>query len=140
MYIVNKRYHFYSAHRNQNLSDKCHNLHGHVYRVKFTFKFDENGSNGATLIFGDIDNTIEPLIKKLDHTTLVGTKDEQLLRAIGANKDVFGDVVYVPFEVTSVENMCKFLFDTIRETEIGVHLYSVSIKETESSEVIYSKE
>jgi 6-pyruvoyltetrahydropterin/6-carboxytetrahydropterin synthase len=29
-----KDYHFYTAHRNENLRDKCRNIHGHTYYLK----------------------------------------------------------------------------------------------------------
>ena len=36
--IIQKEYKFYAAHRNEELTDKCRNLHGHRYGVTCFFE------------------------------------------------------------------------------------------------------
>ena len=60
---INKKYHFYAGHRNENLDDKCRNLHGHTYYVTMDFDFTEfNQATGITMLFSDIDSIVNPII------------------------------------------------------------------------------
>ena len=55
--VIKKKFHFYAAHRNETLNDKCYNLHGHVYRFKVFV--DTKVKNGKIdVLFSDIDNYV----------------------------------------------------------------------------------
>ena len=41
MIQIEKKYHFYAAHRNKNADEKCGRIHGHTYKVICSFKFEE---------------------------------------------------------------------------------------------------
>ena len=38
---IEKKYHFYAAHRNKKADEKCGRIHGHTYKVKCIFEFTE---------------------------------------------------------------------------------------------------
>ena len=61
--IIQKQYKFYAAHRNEQLLDKCRNLHGHRYGLVCFFEVERDGA--LSTLFGDFDDKIEPLIKEL---------------------------------------------------------------------------
>ena len=72
--IIEKKYKFYAAHRNEELADKCRNLHGHRYGLRCFFEVERSGS--ITTLFGDFDSRVEPLLKEqYDHAMLVNVND-----------------------------------------------------------------
>lgn len=133
-----KEYHFFAAHRNENLIDKCYNLHGHTYTIKVGLAFEEKDFNvvsGVFLNFNEIDKVMEPLIKEFDHATIVSEKDSQLVKCVEQFKDIFGKVVMMP-QATSVENLAKVISIRIQQTNLKKCLSWISIKETTTSEVV----
>ena len=71
--IIQKQYKFYAAHRNEQLLDKCRNLHGHRYGLVCFFEVERDGA--LSTLFGDFDDKIEPLIKNCyDHCFIVIVK------------------------------------------------------------------
>jgi 6-pyruvoyltetrahydropterin/6-carboxytetrahydropterin synthase len=133
-----KDYHFYTAHRNENLRDKCRNIHGHTYYLKIGLRFltsEFNVESGIYLNFNDVDAHMEPLVKSLDHATLVSKKDSLLVECVSQYPDIFGKIVLMP-EATSVENLTQFIANLIRTTPLGKNLAFISIKETTTSEVV----
>ena len=60
--VIEKKYHFYAAHRNKGGGIKCGRIHGHTYDVKCHFKFNEINESGISCLFSDIDKLVEPII------------------------------------------------------------------------------
>ena len=72
--IIQKSYKFYAAHRNEELEDKCRNLHGHRYGLRCFFEVERSGS--ISTLFEDFDSKIEPLLKsEYDHAMLINVND-----------------------------------------------------------------
>lgn len=126
--VVEKKYHFYAAHRNKSAGIKCGRLHGHTYEVICSFKF-EKLENGITMLFSDIDKIVEPIIKKYDHYLLLHDEDPlcDLLDSINE------EYVPLPFE-TSAENLCLWIFSQITQY---LPIKKIQLAETKSSNVIY---
>ena len=61
--IIQKSYKFYAAHRNEQLADKCHNLHGHRYGITCYFEVERTGA--LTTLFADFDAMTESKITSL---------------------------------------------------------------------------
>ena len=72
---IEKKYHFYAAHRNKEAGEKCGRIHGHTYNVVCWFTFDAM-ENGITMLFSDIDDRIEPIVKEYDHYLLMDANDD----------------------------------------------------------------
>ncbi|WP_162555954.1 6-carboxytetrahydropterin synthase [Reichenbachiella versicolor] len=128
---VIKKYHFYAAHRNEYLENKCSNLHGHTYYVEVKLSIEEVDGRGITMLFEDIDNYIDPIIKEYDHITFINSSDKELLNALtplGMKLKVFD----FP---TSAENICKQLYTDIKN--VGIPVVEVALRETTSSVVVY---
>lgn len=133
MVNIEKKYHFYAAHRNHAGGEKCGRIHGHVYRIKCVFEFNEINEGGITYLFSDIDLKVEPIIKSYCHWFLLYEQDP-LCNYLDVAKEPFKKV---PFQ-TSAENLAIFLFSQIyNETKLPI--IRIELAETESSTVIYDK-
>lgn len=131
MIKIQKKYHFYAGHRNKTAGEKCSRLHGHTYDVICKFNFT-NMKDGVTVLFSEIDNLVEPIIKYYDHYFLIWEKDKLC--------EVFelADEPYrkLPFE-SSAENMAIWLFTRIKN-ETKLPICEIHLAETKSSTIIYN--
>lgn len=129
--IIQKKYHFYAAHRNKAGGEKCGRIHGHTYEVKCYFEFNQINEGGITYLFSDIDKLVEPIIKEYCHWFLIYENDPLVSLLELANEKI----KKLPFE-TSAENMSVWLFNRIqRETKLPI--IKIELAETKSSNVIY---
>lgn len=136
--IIRKDYKFYAAHRNEELDDKCRNLHGHRYGVSCFFVVERKGA--VSTLFGEFDAVIEPFLKEeYDHGLLINVKDP-LYETLRHHTQRTGECLKMKtFDVpTSVENLSLKLFTEI--TELGFQLDRLEIRETDTSVVIYTHE
>ena len=136
--IIQKQYKFYAAHRNETLSDKCRNLHGHRYGVRCHFEVERMGD--ISTLFGDFDSKIEPWLKQnYDHGLLINRHDP-LFETLQLHTQRTGEVFRLNIfnGPTSVENLCHKLFSEI--TEMGFRLARLEIQETDTSTVIYDRQ
>ena len=136
--IIRKEYKFYAAHRNEDLHDKCSNIHGHRYGVICFFEVERTGS--ISTLFSDFDAKIEPYLKSnYDHAMLINVNDPLYLTLCDHMKRTGEDFRFKKFnEPTSVENLSWHLFSEI--TAMGFILAKIEVKETDSSVFIYSKQ
>ena len=130
--IIERKYHFYAAHRNKSAGIKCGRLHGHTYDIVVHIKI-EKLNNGIGILFSDIDQKIEPIIKDYDHYLLLDEKDT-LCEILELAEEKF---VKLPFE-TSAENLSIWLFTRIKN-ETKLPIVKIEFAETKSSNVIYEK-
>jgi 6-pyruvoyltetrahydropterin/6-carboxytetrahydropterin synthase len=136
--IIRKYYKFYAAHRNEQLSDKCRNLHGHRYGVVCYFEVERTGA--LTTLFGDFDALIEPLLREqYDHGMLIH-RDDPLYATLVDHMHRTGESLRLKvFDApTTVENLAFQLFSEI--TDLGLRLARIEIRETDSSVVEYTRE
>ena len=134
MIEIEKKYHFYAGHRNKNADEKCGRLHGHTYYITCTFQGgDISAYSGITLLFGDIDKLVEPIIKSYDHYFLLYEKDN-LCEVFDLANEPY---IKLPFE-TSAENMAIWLFTRIKN-ETKLPIKKIELRETTSSKVVYEE-
>lgn len=136
--IIQKQYKFYAAHRNEELNDKCRNLHGHRYGVTCFFEVERTGS--LTTLFADFDMSIEPFLKReYDHAMMIHVKDP-LYHTLIRHMQETGDKLRLKCFIrpTTVENLAHQLFTEI--TEMGFRLSSLEIRETDTSVISYTRE
>jgi 6-pyruvoyl-tetrahydropterin synthase len=129
--IVQKKYHFYAAHRNKQADEKCGRIHGHTYNVLCYFKFDSISDGGITCLFSNIDKLVEPIIKEHCHYLLLYEKDPLVITLELANEEF----KILPFE-TSAENLSIWLLTRIKN-ETQLPIIKIELAETKSSNVIY---
>lgn len=129
--IIEKKYHFYAAHRNKLAGEKCGRIHGHTYDIKCFFNFNNIGDGGITCLFSDIDKMVKPIIKEHCHWFLLYERDSLCELLDLANEPY----LKLPFE-TSAENMAIWLLTRIKN-EINLPIYKIELGETKSSTIIY---
>ena len=136
--IIRKEYKFHAAHRNEELQDKCRNLHGHRYGVTCFFEVERNGS--ISTLFGDFDSVIEPFLKReYDHSMLMHVNDP-LYESLTDYIQKTGDSLKLKLfpRPTSAENLAHQLFTEI--TLMGFRLKRLEIRETDTSVVEYTRD
>jgi len=140
MITIARKYHFYAAHRNETLNDKCRNIHGHTYYVTVYLTFSEpDKKTGVTMLFGEIDKMIEPIIKTMDHSFLINENDPlvKYLRMFQDSERCSLKLFYCK-DVTSVENLAKWIWEEIKNLYIPNALnLIVEVQETQSATVLY---
>ncbi len=134
--IIQKEYKFYAAHRNEELLDKCRNLHGHRYGVRCFFRVERTGSYST--LFGDFDSRIEPHLKEhYDHGMLIHIHDPLYATLCDHMRRTGETLKLKTFErPTSVENLAHMLFSEI--TAMGFELAKLEIRETDTSVIEYT--
>jgi 6-pyruvoyltetrahydropterin/6-carboxytetrahydropterin synthase len=125
---IEKKYHFYAAHRNKEAGKKCGRIHGHTYHVTCIFDFEYRDS--ICMLFSDIDAIVEPIIKAYDHHLILCSNDS-LCDILNKADEPF---IELPFP-TSAENMACHLFNRIKDA--GMNIVRVELAETQTSKVIY---
>ena len=136
--MIQKQYKFYAAHRNQELPDKCSNLHGHRYGITCFFEVERTGS--LTTLFADFDAKIEPFLKtEYDHGMLIHI-DDPLYETLVGHIQRTGETLKLKrfSRPTTVENLSHQLFTEI--TEMGFRLNRLEVRETDTSVVSYTRE
>lgn len=135
--IIQKDYKFYAAHRNEQLVDKCQNLHGHRYGIRCFFEVERNGSYST--LFADFDERIEPLLKsEYDHSMLINVHDSMYETLQHHMRRTGEHLKLKEFDApTTVENLAFKLFTEI--TALGFMLNLLEVRETDSSVVVYSR-
>lgn len=129
--LIEKKYHFYAAHRNKGAGEKCGRIHGHTYNVKIWLNTEEKDASGVTILFSDIDAKIEPIIKEYDHYFILN-QDDKLCEILNLANEPYKSV---PFE-TSLENLCVWFYVRIKN-ETGLPIFKIELQETKTSKVIY---
>lgn len=135
--IIQKQYKFYAAHRNEELQDKCRNLHGHRYGLTCHFQVERTGSYST--LFSDFDDKIGPFLKEFyDHGMLINVSDPLYQTLKNHMLEHGEDLKLREFEgPTSVENLAHQLFTEI--TRMGFELVRLDVQETDTSIVSYDR-
>lgn len=136
-----KHFHFYAAHRNQHLNDKCSNLHGHAYRAEARFDCGSPAyASGVTILFDEVEDICRPVIQSFDHALLLDRGDPDARRLLDVQ--ACGKVMMMD-KATSLENVALHLFDLLDQacdgTPLRMRLMDIRIAETGSSEIEVSR-
>lgn len=123
---ITKHFHFYAAHRNEEIGGKCGSIHGHRYGIAVTVAEPRNGS--ITILFEDIEAKAKPIIDAMDHALLLNVSDPA--RAALIESGACCRVYEVPFP-TSAENMAEHLLSELRLA--GLNVVELSLQETDTS-------
>lgn len=136
--LIQKDYKFYAAHRNEELQDKCRNLHGHRYGIRCFFAVERTGSYST--LFATFDDRIEPFLKReYDHGMLINIYDP-LYETLCDHMQRTGERLKLKrfTEPTSVENLAYQLFTEI--SDMGFQLERLEVRETDTSVLAYTRE
>ncbi len=130
MVYITRRERFNSAHRlfnprwtdeeNYKIYGKCANpnWHGHNYELFVTIKGKVNPESGIIINLKDLSQLINlRIIEKLDH------------------KNLNIEVDFLQGQIVSTENMVKAIWQELEPgvRELGAHLHSIKLSETENN-------
>ena len=127
---IAKEFHWEMGHRLPFHNGKCKNLHGHSYKCMVELTGDPD-SNGMVIDYFDVKKVIGPIINELDHSFMVCKDDMEVIEVL---EKLNSQKVVVDFETTA-ENICLFLLDRIKSSNLPSNIKSVKVKvlETENT-------
>jgi len=108
--IVAKRFNWEAAHRLPWHEGKCKQIHGHSYKMIVEFDGELN-EKGMVVDFNDIKKMIEPIVKQIDHATIISSNDTELKELFEAKSWKY---FLLPFDSTA-ENLCNYFLGLIIE-------------------------
>jgi 6-pyruvoyltetrahydropterin/6-carboxytetrahydropterin synthase len=130
--LIIKETKFFASHRNQELADKCINLHGHKYEVKLAYRLPRT-TGGITTLFSELEDQFMSVISKYDHAALWDKNDPLYQHIVKGGFDLKAVVFDGP---TSVENLCFKLFGEVYA--LNPNLIWIEVKETTTSTIHYN--
>lgn len=96
--LITKEFKFEAAHRLESHAGKCHNLHGHSYRVEVAFAGElasAGPSSGMVVDFGDVSKVMNAIISEIDHKFLMA-EDNQTTQLYSALEGREVAHLYIP--------------------------------------------
>lgn len=129
---VTKEFHFYAAHRNEEIGGKCGNIHGHRYGLTVTVQEPRNCS--VTVLFEDLERWVQREIVGLADHSLLLNRDDPCADAL-VSSGACGKVFWIDGP-TSCENLAELFFSMLRS--VGANVVSLTLKETDTSSVTVS--
>ncbi len=140
MYRLKTEHSFDAAHFLANYQGKCHNIHGHHWRVVLEAEGAELNSDtqqdGMLVDFGILKQDLRSVVNEFDHTLIVesGSLSPALCELL--RREDFS-VTEVPFRPTA-ERFARYIFD--RMTACGYSVYRCMVYETETNCAEYLRE
>ena len=131
MYYVSKIFHFDAAHRLYDYEGKCHNLHGHTWKVEITLSGELN-DEGMVVDFNKIEDVVGSFIDDtLDHSTILNEKDS-LLKKIDTKHVVLEN------DPTS-EHLAEFIYNVVSQRLPETTIESVTVWESPTSYATFKR-
>lgn len=127
---IAKEFTWEMGHRLPFHEGKCRNLHGHSYKCMIELG-GEPDTNGMVLDYYDMKKIIEPILDELDHSFMVFSGDKELIEVLDK---LNSKKVVVDFQTTA-ENICIYLLDEIKSSDIPANIHSLKVRvlETENT-------
>lgn len=147
MYIISKEIQFDAGHRVPLHASKCHNPHGHRYRVVAHLEGELITSGPESGMVKDFSNVKEALTRLVhdvyDHAFIVYEQDEKLLNTFFVEDPDTGDadpiygwkIVIVDF-IPTAECLARDIFETLKK-ELS-NLRQIDVWETPTSMASYT--
>lgn len=139
MYKIAKEFQFDACHMLDGHNGKCHNLHGHTYRliIEISANLIEQGSSADMIMdFADIKQTVKQhVIDKLDHAFLYNQHNNNESQIADLLQKMQRKTFAFPCRTTA-EGMSKFIFNVLKQY---LPISSVTLWETPTSYCQYSE-
>lgn len=135
---VTKRVKWEMAHRlDKDYPGACKSLHGHTYIAEMTFGCARQDDRGMVIDFNDVKRFCKKWIDgHLDHSTMCGPSDGDLLRLLKEEDSKFVHVAFTPTVECIVRWLALALNGCLRYEDLderGVHLVALRVYETSDS-------
>jgi len=125
---------FDAAHRLMCHAGKCHNIHGHTYRVEIELQ-GPRYLNGMVLDFADLKKVINVIEEEFDHSIILNPKDTDVIDFV-KSKNFKMVVMPVDNEIShepTAENMAKLINTKIKNLISSVYYCKTKLYETPTS-------
>jgi 6-pyruvoyltetrahydropterin/6-carboxytetrahydropterin synthase len=120
---IAKEFHWEMGHRLPDHFGLCKNIHGHSYKMILTVEGQINQKQ-MVIDYYDLERIINPIIQQLDHAFMVNRNDNLVLEFL---EKLNSKKVIVDFDAT-VENICLFILDKIKNTKLPSNIKSISVR------------
>jgi 6-pyruvoyltetrahydropterin/6-carboxytetrahydropterin synthase len=126
---------FEAAHRLHQLPEhhKCHNLHGHSYRVRVRVDGPLD-ADGMVVEYSDLKSMVESILDPLDHSVLCASGDDALIDLMAESGWAHN---VLPTPTTTAEHLCAWIQDELLGQLDGLafekYRLGVDVWETESA-------
>ena len=139
MFILKNEIQFDMAHFLSGYEGKCHNIHGHRYRLIVKIKSEtlreEGQRRGMVEDFGVIKMHLKEIENLFDHKLVLEDNEDgrSVAKALEALPNGFA-IVMVPYRPTA-EEMSRHIFNMLKEK--GLNVDEVELFETPNNSCIY---
>lgn len=134
---ITKQFTFEMAHALTGYDGLCKNIHGHSYHFDVTLIgepiCDSNSSKcGMIMDFGDLKKLVnDEIVTRYDHALLLNEKSDREL--VSVLKQHFDKIVMLDFQPTTENLLADFAERVQKKLPSGVQLFSLKLRETDSS-------
>ncbi|MDD6349580.1 6-carboxytetrahydropterin synthase QueD [Intestinibaculum porci] len=131
MYVITTEASFDAAHFLKDYPGKCHNIHGHRWKVQVSLQAETLGAEGMVIDFGIIKKDLKTLCETFDHTLIIeeGSLKPQTVAAL--QEEDFA-LSFVPFRPTA-EHFSRYFFEALQKYPV----LSVDVYETPGNKAHY---
>lgn len=125
---VSKEFRWEMGHRLSYHQEGCQTLHGHSYRMTIEL-VGERDSGGMVLDYGIIKSIVDPLLERLDHSTMLHEEDTEVIAFFNEQNM---KATIVPFHPTA-ENMAIWIGESLKpEFQIYNNLSALTVRVCET--------
>ena len=141
MFTLKSEIEFDAAHYLSDYEGKCHNIHGHRYRVVIKVSADSLHETGQCRGMVDDFSTIKQALKKIhdlfDHRLILEENEEgkELAKKIAETKLGF-EIYFVPYRPTA-EEISRDIYQRLQN--LGIKVTEVELFETPKNSCIYTE-
>lgn len=118
MFKIAKEFQFDACHMLDGHNKKCHNLHGHTYRLLVEISGDligEGSSADMVMDYADLKSIVKQyIIDPLDHAYLYNQNNTNERRIAALLKEMDRKIFAFPCRTTA-ESMSKFIYDCLSQ-------------------------
>ncbi len=125
---------FDAAHRLMHHKGHCHNIHGHLFRVRVTFQGIPDLLTGMIEDFKDLKAAVNFILNEFDHTLILNAEDVHVYNSI---IDLGVSILRIDGEPTC-ENLAMEIYHRLENGRTIPELVSVQVWESDTASAIYS--
>lgn len=127
MYYLKTEQSFDSAHFLKGYQGKCHNLHGHRWRVVAEIRgealAEDRQTRGMLVDFGELKELLKSICDELDHSLIYEAGSLRPATVAALREEAFR-MIEVPFRPTA-EEFARYFYEKIRAEGYDVHRVEV---------------
>ncbi|MBC9129915.1 6-carboxytetrahydropterin synthase QueD [Frischella sp. Ac48] len=139
MYKIAKEFQFDACHMLDGHNGKCHNLHGHTYRLVIEVSahlIDQGSSADMVMDFADLKQIVKKhIIDKLDHAFIYYKNNSNESKIAQLLQQMQRKIFAFPCRTTA-EGMSRYIFNELKQY---LPISSVTLWETPTSYCQYSE-